>query len=727
MKSIKYFLTINIFILASIADCYACFGPYFQPSGYLMFRVYDDESAAKTDAVSENCLAWQRLTSTTIPLEDIHYVVYTMSLEEYEAFYDSGEYNGNKFARWIYSQDREILEFLLLAKTNEHIREKRSSRWYYPSMRIDAPMTIEEVVENALSNTSKRLRDRYLLQAIRALFSLGDYEACIKLWDEEMSKLPRHNAMRKLAQPYIAGAEFHMGHSNKSFRYYAELGDAESIAYCSKKMGKKLSTIEFIELVYKYEPNSVALDRLIQRAVREVEIWNEGDEYVDYTARVENQSAALYELSLRIAKEGKTSNPAMWYYMSSYLADIMGDTTQAVKLLSLAENTQGTTYINESIKVLRIYLEAKTLTYDAAYEQHLLAQLQWLDNKIVSNITPEVREITAKYYNCYLNINKSYYYWNDMMRRILLSVVCPRMIEQGKQVRALQLANMADNRLLGLVNAIETYKDCSISTSGGKMVEIPLNTYRRSTKYFNNLDYSNNFFHLIDSIGLKHTIAYFERVKSPQSHFDSYLNTRGYVDNDYLSDIVGTQCLRNMRYADAEKYLGAIDPSFYGHLNVCQTHKPFALDYNERDYDDTDFRYRFAKEMNALEHKIAAADNPNKKARAMVRFAIGLRNSFNWCWSLTQYFRGDCISFYNDPKQWYNGKEMKAAYKRVDELITSACNIVTDRELAAKIQYEFCNFREVATKYYDTQMAKIVWGKCDNLIDYHAEKTKKHY
>ena len=730
MKSMRYFLLISILLLASVADAYACLGPYFQPSGYLMFRVYDDESAAKADAVRENCLAWQRLTSMTIPLEDIRYVVYTMSLEEYEAFYDSGEYNGNKFARWIYAQDREIMEFLLLAKTNEEIRLHRSSRWYYPTMHIDARMTIEEVVEKSVSSTSKRLRDRYLLQAIRAMFSLGNYEECIRLWDDEMSTFPHYNAMRKLAQPYIAGAEFHLGHSEKCFQYYAELGDDSSIEYCLKKMGRELSIVELIELVYKYAPNSIALDKLIQRAVREVEIWNEGGDYVDYKAKVESQSLALYKLSLRIANEGKTSNPAMWYYAASFMADLRGNTQQAVRLLSMAEKAKGTPCVQESIKVLRIYLDAKTQAYDSAYEQKLFGQLRWLDDKIKNNITPEVRDITVKGYG-YQNINKSYYYWNDMMRRVLLSVVCPRMIEQGKQTRALQLANMADNRLLGLVNAIETYgltyKDKeagSISTGGGKLVEIPLNTFRRSTTQFNDLDYSNNFFHLIDSIGLKHTIAYHDRVKAPKSDFDSFLNERGYVDEDYLLDIVGTQCLRNMRYADAEQYLGSIAPSFYGHLNVCQTHKPFALDYNEREYNDTDFRYQFAKEMNALERKIATVDNPNVKAQAMVCFAIGLRNSFDWCWSLTQYFRGECVSFYNEPKQWLNGEEMKAAYKRVDELIATACDIVTDRELAAKIQYDFCNYREVATKYYDTTFAKEVWGKCDNLIDYHTEKAR---
>lgn len=410
MKSLRYFLTISILLFVDTADCHACGGPYFQPSGYLMFRAYDSDSDTNTaDAIQENCLAWQRLTSMTIPIDDIRYVVYTMSLEEYEAFYYNGEYADNKFAHWIYSQDKEIMDFLLLAKTNEEIRLRRNSRWYYPTMRIGTRMPIDEVVEKALSNTSSRLRDRYLLQAIRALFTLNKYEECVRLWNDEMSKFPQYNAMRKLAQPYIAGAEFRLGHSDKAFKYYAELGDSESIAYCAKQMGKELTTIELIELVYKYAPNSSELERLVQSAVREVEIWNDNDGYNGYrdcTALMKSQSSALYQLSLRVINEYKTSNPAMWYYTASFLADFQGNTQQATQLLSLAEKTKGTNYVKESIRVMRIYLDAKTLKYDNAYEQKLFTQLQWLDNKIKSNITPEVREKTVKNYYSYLNINK---------------------------------------------------------------------------------------------------------------------------------------------------------------------------------------------------------------------------------------------------------------------------------------------------------------------------------
>jgi hypothetical protein len=45
-----------------------------------------------------------------------------------------------------------------------------------------------------------------------------------------------------------------------------------------------------------------------------------------------------------------------------------------------------------------------------------------------------------------------------------------------------------------------------------------------------------------------------------------------------------------------------------------------------------------------------------------------------------------------------------------------------DREYAAKAQYDFCNFPEVATTYCDTTNARIVRGKCDRHIDYPAEK-----
>ncbi|MBO7318319.1 MAG: hypothetical protein J6U43_06340 [Bacteroidales bacterium] len=46
-------------------------------------------------------------------------------------------------------------------------------------MKIGARMTLDEVAEQALSTKNTRLRDRYLLQAVRALFTLGKYKECM--------------------------------------------------------------------------------------------------------------------------------------------------------------------------------------------------------------------------------------------------------------------------------------------------------------------------------------------------------------------------------------------------------------------------------------------------------------------------------------------------------------------------------------------------------------------
>ncbi len=51
-------------------------------------------------------------------------------------------------------------------------------------------------------------------------------------------------------------------------------------------------------------------------------------------------------------------------------------------------------------------------------------------------------------------------------------------------------------------------------------------------------------------------------MQHPQSEFDRYLNARGYTNSDYLYDILGTQCLRNMRYADAVMYFGQVGEKY---------------------------------------------------------------------------------------------------------------------------------------------------------------------
>lgn len=723
MKLLRFTLLINLLSILAIGEVSACVGPYYLPSGYYMYRGYEPQPAeGEVSNRMLNCREWQLLTSVSISIEEIEKVVYEMPYDEFEILCRSSHIdNRYKFFRWIKQFDNEALECLRLAKENEFIRVCRNSRWYYPSMKIPSRRTLEDIAEEALASTSERFRDRYLLQAVRALFTLGRFEECVDVWEGEASKLPKDNLMRRMIQPYIAGAAFRLNHNEKAIRHFAELGDIGSMKFCAKKQGGE---VPILEMLYKYCLDRTIIYSYVQRLIRNAEPLGCVDGAIKLkhnTPNLTSQHNELYTMALKFAQLKDEKNPAFWYYTAAFIDDMRGNTQRASDILALAERAKGSDYINESIKVLRIYLDAKRLPYNEAYEKRLFEQLKWLDGMICNNITPKVIDQTA---NMDFRSNISYYYWNDMLRRIMLSEVCPRMIKAGKRVRALQLANMTDNRLLKLVGFISSWSfdEDDINTfmhtaeNGNHLWAMHLEAFRHHNKQHNYIDYGNNFFHMIDSLDSKTAIAYFDNSSAPKSDFDRFLNARSYVGEDYLRDIVGTLSLREMNYEQAERYYAPIKPSFYGHLNVVQRWDPFSI--NKPIYDEKNFRYKFAKQMCELQREIETTADENKKAMLMLSYAIGMFNSVGQNWSLTYYKKGcnyACCEFPQSEK----------VREQAAKIIAEAEATASDREIKAAIQYELCNFKHVAICYPDTELGKIVRGQCDKLIDYHAERMEE--
>lgn len=715
---------ISLSLLVCAGEALGCGVAWYTPRAYYMYRVYElQPESARAESPSmeeENCREWQRLTSEEIPLKEIYQVVYTMPLEEFERIYDNREPKyENRFVEWITKRDTALLDLLLLAKTNEYIRFRRNSRWYYPSMKIGARMTLEEIAQRALSVEDRRVRDRYLLQAIRALFSLSRYQECVTLWEEEVSLLPAGNLMRRLIQPYIAGTKVRIKRSERAIAYFAERGDVESMLFSAGRTGEELSTIDALDLVCQYAPNSDYVAKTLQLYVRELEPVGAFFYAIEENYEDDTEVEKLYSLCLRMGRNRASNNPAMWYYTAAFLDDLRGQPNRALSLLNLAEQSKSTPFITESMRVLRIYLEAKTRPCNASYERWLSAQLQWLDGQIERNIDDKVRKETAatdKLLSC-----QSYYYWNDMMRRILLAEVCPRMIKAGNHIRALQLANMADNRLLGLVNRMEL-SSWELKESGEACSSSGLYTMHqyRYSKNNNDIDYSNFFFEMIDSLGVDVAIRYVERVQKPQSEFDRFLNDRGYVGSDYLNDILGTQCLRNMRYKEAVTYLGRVSRAYENHLNLSMRFEPFSPDLEEME-PKGDFRYDFACEMFALEQLIDLTTEANRRAELLLKFATGIGNSFGPCWPLTQYYRGTHFTYMAcNKRDWERDRYSVAARKRAVQLAQQACDIATDSEVAANIHYALCNYKSVAERYPNTEKGRLVRGACDKLRDYHV-------
>ena len=693
----RYLLAISLMVVPLVAD--ACWHPWTLYNSTSLFRL-DNFKSVNKNIKETNCRHWQSLTHRDIPLEDIEYVVYTMPLAEYEAFYAMAVYyEDNAFAQWIKRNDPEIMDFLLLAKRNEHMRFQYSSKWYYPTMKVGGPVSLEEIVEQSLGSQSVRLRDRYLLQAVRALTTLKRYDECLELWDREISLLPKDNFMRRLCYEYIAGAYYHTGDVERAMLMFASYGDTGSMYYIAKQQDMDLTTVDIIRYSYLSGAPLSKFSRDIRKMIVDAETFPVVYEFGDKPV-VTDEILAIRDLAIEAGGNPNCADRAQWLYIAAYIYMQQGNYTQAKAVLSRAEKAPASDYMKESIKVLSIYLDALTATYNAAYEERLFEQIKWFEERVRLDFNSDDYD-----YCMWHDFSENY--WYSSMTRILSYTVAPRYLEMGNPARALQLMNFADYLPYKYVTSIDYYVD---NDYGYWWTSSNIEEYRRERGTFNRIDYSTWFFNTINKQTPDAAIAYVERALSPISEFDRYLNDVGYTSPDFLYDIVGTLCLRHMRYQEAERYFSLVSLDYQYMLNVTLKRDPFDALCPEGDRI-LDFRYRFATTMASLERGIEATTDINRRASLLVKYGIGMGNSVTTCWPLT-YYGSSC----ND--DWRGDSVALALHNRAIISINEALSAFTDDELKAEALYALGRHYTVVSSYGYTKKAEFVRRHCDNFYDY---------
>lgn len=693
----RYLLAISLMVVPLVAD--ACWHPWTLYNSTSLFRL-DNFKSANKNIKETNCRHWQSLTHRDIPLEDIEYVVYTMPLAEYEAFYAMAVYyEDNAFAQWIKRNDPEIMDFLLLAKRNEHMRFQYSSKWYYPTMKVGGPVSLEEIVEQSLGSQSVRLRDRYLLQAVRALTTLKRYDECLELWDREISLLPKDNFMRRLCYEYIAGAYYHTGDVERAMLMFASYGDTGSMYYIAKQQDMDLTTVDIIRYSYLSGAPLSKFSRDIRKMIVDAETFPVVYEFGDKPV-VTDEILAIRDLAIEAGGNPNCADRAQWLYIAAYIYMQQGNYAQAKAMLSRAEKAPASDYMKESIKVLGIYLDALTATYNAAYEERLFEQIKWFEERVRLDFNSDDYD-----YCMWHDFSENY--WYSSMTRILSYTVAPRYLEMGNPARALQLMNFADYLPYKYVTSIDYYVD---NDYGYWWTSSNIEEYRRERGTFNRIDYSTWFFNTINKQTPDAAIAYVERALNPISEFDRYLNDVGYTSPDFLYDIVGTLCLRHMRYQEAERYFSLVSLDYQYMLNVTLKRDPFDALCPEGDRI-LDFRYRFATTMASLERGIEATTDINRRAQLLLKFGIGMGNSVTTCWPLAYYGRS-C----ND--DWRGDSVALALHNRAIISINEALSAFTDDELKAEALYTLGRHYTVVSSYGYTKKAEFVRRHCDNIYDY---------
>ena len=708
----RHFLWI-LFFNVTICSCIWACGPFERTNSideYFTFRVCGNNIKGdnpQTDYLDkeqlqiENCKSWAKLTSLEIPISDIERLVYHWDYNQLEQLYDSimkGNENAikNDFARWIVKhKDVEIMTFLLLAKRCELIRQFQRSAWYYY---VDEENTeAEAIIKEAKSYKQKRLSDRYTLQLMRAYITNRQYDQCVNIW-QERKHVFKNDVISDMAKGYVAGAYYHINKIEKAKEIFLEIGDMSSYQLCLKKEGVKYDEWDLFLHLYQQNPNTKKVLSFLQYFIHKEERLHEND------------FGKWNGLALKAIQNKHIENPAAWYYTASFTYDKLGDLQKAWEYIQKAGTCKTDADLKDAIRVFRIYLAAKrTPKYDSSFENYLFKELVWLDRKIVSNLDADTRQVIASngFYNH--NCRFSQYYWNDMMRKIVIAQVVPLCISSGYKTRALQLLNYADNRIFNLVNVLHLGHEDSKNMG--------IQDYRIHKNEYNQYDYQNDFFVNLDSIGVQYVKRLAYRMKNPLCDFDYFLNKRSYTDLQYLHEIIGTQLIASMHYEEAIKYLRLVSDAFAESRNTYPDMKynPFGR-FRDKIRSKEKYKLKFAQTMYALEGKIANTKNPDDKADYILSYARGLQNSIGECWTLTAYYWGDwiCFPFYS----YYQKKLRKNIAEKAEEMKEKAFRLYVDPERAARACYDWDLFKTAMTNYPNTKVAEFIRGHCDEWVDY---------
>lgn len=720
---LRAFLTTSILLLFCLSvDVLACGPWYYEPQEYTLYRASDRYLSIdypipvfSIDA-NENCLLWQSDTKTSATLQEIYNVVYKTSLADIQALNSSkGKkcrlYKENSFARTLYD-DKEALNILLLAKRCEVTREEMADPWYYPA-KVDPHRTaLAEIASIGVSElNNRRFWKRYAVQATRAMLTLGQYKECLDLWDRIKDR-DWDDCLKVLTVRNVAGAYYHLGEIETARQMYGAIDDTPSLLMCSNESPKS-----FILNLYELNPNSQYLRDLVEKHIHYEYFYD-----IDLTSLLtQTVGPDLYDICIKIASEGKVNDPDFWYYGAAFIKYHEKKFDQALKLVSLAEKSAGSDYIKESVHVLRICIEAESKPYSRSYESAMLEHIKWLDNKILEHHN-EAAEATRHEGIRKLSINESYFYWNDMLRRVVHGTLCPMLVKNHREVLAIALANMADNRLLNLQDSLEviTYDEEYNYIESA----LTLKEYRENGDIFNGHDYSNAFFCMIDTLPVDKVIQYVQTIDSP-TDLQQYLNERSFIDMDYFNELIGTRYLREAKYTEAAKWFSKVSPKYQYRLNTYEymDFQPFSFEKKQINNKEN-YKYNFAKEMARLESIINTSSIQDSVALAKAKMAMGMKNSVYHCWPLIYYHLTEYDFDEDDPTPYSRARNNMLS--KVERTYASAYSSTNNPETKAKIQLMFGNYKSVMTNYSNTEAAQSIAGRCDNYYDYHLNNRSNY-
>lgn len=699
---LKLFLISSLLAVKIIACSYS---PYTPKDTYLYrimedISLYDDYTSYSREYLvrsfdfrEENLRLWREQTGTRMSDEHLRIAIYGDKANAGKTCFNSND----------------AFEYLETAKNVQDIRKAMADPWYFPSDSWSCgkyTLNLEELVEKCKENATGVFRGRYVLQALRCLNTLRRWQEAIDFWELQRDSLSK-DVIQIMAEREVAAAYHQSGKDSIAADIYARVGDIASLRLC------KINSENEMEYVYEHCPDSPYFPEEIQALLMDFDHRHVQTEpwYTSWDSSDSIRAKKFLKFCRRVLYEKKVKNPAIWNYAAAATLDALSRPKESLPFIREGERLAKDEFLRKSFHILKMHVEAQVLPINCNYDQHLFSDLQWICHEIENNMNEGEKKSLRELFN--YNWTAPHYYWNDAMRRILLSDVCPRLVAAGRTTRALQLANFADYYLFRkLGNNTVQYSEWL------------------DTKW-DFFSYSSNLFTMTDSLSANQLADYVHWQTKGNGAFDRFLANGSNQDISYWYDIVGTHFLREYKYKDAEQWLALLPKGYERNTNIYREwndfllRNPFDLSTKEpntrrsRLETTENYKLNFSKEMVQYEHDMTNGENANIRGKAKVYYAAGLRNQWDYCWALTKY-SFSCCEYTEYDEKWnsYETPAYAAVKEQSDSLIQAGLDEIICPELKASLLHAMHRNREVMENYPFTWTAHYIYLNCDTWRDY---------
>ncbi|MDE6559881.1 MAG: hypothetical protein K2K75_00720 [Muribaculaceae bacterium] len=615
----------------------------------------------------------------------------------------------NLFYRYLNnSGDTEVYDFLNTAKAIEKQWHEMKSPWYYPQKKGERDETdiFDYEIERCKNYEGNRLKDRYALQVVRALFASHRFEDCIEYYDSVFPSFPDSNLMKRMAKRYVGGCWSRLDEVERANKMFAEGGDIWS-----------LDVYDPVEYMVEHNPNAPQI--------------------IEYIRVCETDTALLTKrvpLARRMLGAKGVTNKGDWaFLLAYYYKEYANDYQRADE------------YIRKSLKQKFSTQELKDLAH--VYKMKIDA---YIDNR--STFLNDLKWLDKKHDIFCGDMNE----WVRRTRNMIYVDWIPQLWKRKDYTTAILLATYADN-LNRSKEWQEAWENVGWHVCYKPTLVYPVQSIRESQRYANHYDYACLSFQMMGSLSSSELIKVHKQMFEDNS-LNKFLRKDIRNDKDYYYELIGTLALREENYAKAINFFSKVSLEYQKTMNIYKDgdylrrdpFNPYPTRWQETGYYDNweyerrvsqktheskyNAKLNFAKKMLDYQKRAKTGKTADERTWAQMMYAIGRRNSFEECWALTQYWRGGCTGrFSPDLDYWedtfadnyYNflfDYEKSIGHKRTEQeyqlkVQKSLASFETD-EMRAKAEYLFNNLVTVVRKYPNTATGQHIMHSCDNWRDW---------